>query len=64
MAGDSLWSIAAAQVAQRAGQPPASVTAAAVTPYWQAVCNANRSSLRSGDVNLIFPGEQIALPPM
>jgi hypothetical protein len=64
VAGDSLWSIAAAQVAQRTAQTPASVTAAAVTPYWEAVCNANRSSLRSGDVNLIFPGDQIVLPPL
>jgi nucleoid-associated protein YgaU len=64
VAGDSLWSIAAAQVAQRLGQTPVSVAAAAVTPYWQAVCNANRSSLRSGDLNVIFPGEQISLPPL
>ncbi|HEV2308891.1 MAG TPA: LysM domain-containing protein, partial [Acidimicrobiia bacterium] len=60
--GDSLWSIAAAQVARQRGEAQASVSAADVTPYWQAVCRANRSSLRSGDVNLIYPGEQITLP--
>jgi hypothetical protein len=64
IAGDSLWSIAASQVAQHADQSPASLAAADVTPYWQAVCAANRSTLRSGDVNLIYPGEQITLPPM
>ena len=62
--GDSLWSIAAAQVAQRTGQSPASVPAADVAPYWQAVCRANGSSVRSGDLNVILPGEQISLPPM
>jgi hypothetical protein len=64
VAGDSLWSIAAAQVAEHVGQSPASLAAADVTPYWQAVCVANRSTLRSGDLNLIFVGEQITLPPM
>ncbi len=64
IAGDSLWSIAASQVAQHADQSPASLAAADVTPYWQAVCAANRSTLRSGDVNLIYPGEQITLPSM
>jgi hypothetical protein len=63
VSGDSLWSIAAAQVAPRTGQTAASVSAAEVTPYWQALCDANRSSLRSGDINLIFAGEQILLPP-
>ncbi len=64
VAGDSLWSIAASQVAQRAGGSPGSVPAAEVVPYWQQLCNANRASLRSGDVNVIYPGEQITLPPM
>ena len=64
VSGDSLWSIAAAQVAPRNGQTAASVSAADVTPYWQTVCDANRSALRSGDVNLIYPGEQILLPPL
>ena len=64
VAGDSLWSIAAAQVAQRTGRTPASVPAVDVAPYWQLVCNTNRASLRSGDLNVIYPGEQITLPPM
>ena len=31
--------------------------------YWITVCDANRSSLRSGDVNVVYPGEVVVLPP-
>lgn len=61
--GDDLWSIAATQLAQISGRPIASLSNAEVAAYWQRVCDANRSRLHSGDVNLIYPGEQIALPP-
>ncbi len=61
--GDDLWSIAATQLAQISGRPIASLSDAEVTAYWQRVCDANRSHLQSGDLNLIYPGEQITLPP-
>jgi hypothetical protein len=64
VAGDDLWSIAATQVAQVTGQPAASLSSADVAAYWQRVCDANRPHLQSGDINLIFPGEQIVLPPV
>lgn len=64
VAGDDLWSIAAAEVAQVTGRPVASLSNADVAAYWQRVCDANQSHLQSGDVNLIFPGEQIVLPPV
>jgi hypothetical protein len=35
-----------------------------VTGYWQQVCAVNRGRLRSGDLNLIYPGEQVELPPV
>jgi hypothetical protein len=54
VAGDNLWSIAAAHIGAR--------RAADVAPYWRQVVDANRSTLRSGDPNLIFPGELVALP--
>jgi hypothetical protein len=54
VAGDNLWSIAAAHIGAR--------RAADVVPYWRQVVDANRSTLRSGDPNLIFPGELVALP--
>jgi hypothetical protein len=61
--GDSLWSIAAGQVAGATERAPAQVADADVTGYWQRLCDANQGRLRSGDLNLIFPGEQVALPP-
>ncbi len=36
---------------------------ATIARYWQAVIAANRTTLRSGDPNLIFPGELVTLPP-
>ena len=51
-AGESLWTIAAARVAPGTD----------VAPYWARVVEANRSTLRSGNPNLIYPGEAIALP--
>jgi hypothetical protein len=62
--GDDLWSIAAAQVAQASGRSISSLSNAEVAAYWQRVCDENRPHLQSGDVNLIYPGEQIALPPI
>ena len=61
--GDSLWSIAATHLARRSGAPPADVADVEVAPYWVAVVAANRDRLRSGDPNLIYPGEALELPP-
>jgi hypothetical protein len=60
--GESLWTIAAAQLTPGAGRPVPST--AEVTAYWQRLCDLNRPRLRSGDVNLIYPGEAIVLPPV
>jgi hypothetical protein len=62
--GDSLWSIAAARVAGATGRAPARVPDSEVSGYWQRLCDANQGRLRSGDLNLIYPGEQVALPTM
>ena len=51
--GESLWSIARDRVG---------ADAAALADYWRALCNVNRAALRSGDVNLIHPGEALRLP--
>ena len=32
--------------------------------YWVAVCDANRARVRSGNLNLIYPGELIVLPAL
>jgi nucleoid-associated protein YgaU len=58
-AGDNLWLIARAAVTRMAGANP---TDAEVAHYWRAVIAANRSTLRSGNPSLIFPGEIVALP--
>jgi nucleoid-associated protein YgaU len=52
-AGESLWTIAAAHV-----EPGADVA-----QHWARVVEANRATLRSGNPNLIHPGEAITLPP-
>ena len=36
--------------------------AAGADELWVEVVDANRSSIRSGDPDLIFPGEQVTLP--
>jgi nucleoid-associated protein YgaU len=53
--GDNLWSIARAALGWNARDDE-------VAPYWKALIGANRSHLRSGDPNLIFPGEVLGLP--
>ena len=57
-AGDSLWTIAATELAAQGD-----TSERGVAVYWRAVVEANRAALRSGNPNLIFPGEVIALPP-
>jgi hypothetical protein len=58
-AGDNLWLIAKAEVVRRGG---GAATEGRVAQYWQHVVAANRTTLRSGDPSLIFPGEVVALP--
>jgi nucleoid-associated protein YgaU len=55
VAGESLWSIARDRVG--VGADPDTVIA-----YWRALCDANRATLPSGDVNVIHPGETVVLP--
>jgi hypothetical protein len=54
--GDNLWRIAAGHITANAKTP------IGVRTYWLMVIEANRNRLRSGDPNLIFPGESIVLP--
>ncbi len=57
--GDNLWEISATRLETVLGTPP---TEAEIRQYWQAVIAANRPTLRSGDPNLIYPGELVTLP--
>ena len=58
--GDNLWLIARASLTEALGGRPRD---ADVARYWHAVIAQNRSTLRSGDPSLIFPGEIVTLPP-
>ncbi|MEA2000571.1 MAG: LysM domain-containing protein [Actinomycetota bacterium] len=59
--GDNLWQIATGHLLAQAGTDPGTTT---VTTYWRRLVAANRTTLRSGDTNLIYPGEIITLPPL
>ena len=53
--GDHLWKISARRLGQGAG-------ATEIAPYWRDVVEMNTPRLRSGDPDLIFPGEVVELP--
>ena len=57
--GDHLWKISRTELTRRLGR---SAAPDEVAPYWLSVIDANRDSLRSGDPDLIYPGESITLP--
>lgn len=61
--GDHLWSVAAADVAAVSQQDVEALDPDDIAPRWQQIVDANRERLRSGDPNLIHPGERIELPP-
>jgi len=57
--GDHLWKISATHLEGAFDRPP---KPAEIDPYWRVVIETNRTSLSSGDPDLIFPGEVIELP--
>jgi hypothetical protein len=62
--GEHLWSIAAARVASASGRASADLAPADIAPYWLRVVELNRQRLRSGNPNLVYPGEVVELPPL
>jgi len=61
--GDNLWTIARDHLARQrggSGRP----TNREVAAYWVRVVEANQDGLRSGDPDMIYPGERITLPPV
>lgn len=60
--GDNLWDIAAAHLAAVTARPRDALPVAEIHRYWLRVIAANRDRLRSGDPDLIYPGERIELP--
>ncbi len=61
--GDSLWTLTRDAVARETGRDPGAVGSDEIAPRWVLVCDANRDRLRSGDVNLLAPGEEVVIPP-
>jgi nucleoid-associated protein YgaU len=59
VAGDNLWLIAESHVGTAEDGPP---TEQAVAAYWRDLIDSNIANLRSGDPNLIYPGEILRLP--
>ncbi|MCA1736482.1 MAG: hypothetical protein LC739_10330 [Actinobacteria bacterium] len=57
--GDSMWLLAERRLRELRDNK---VTDADIAPYWLAVIAANQSRIRSGDPDLIFPGELLLLP--
>lgn len=58
--GDHIWKLAEERMREVLGRTPDD---SEVAPYWRKVIDENRSRLRSADPDLIFPGEEIVLPP-
>lgn len=59
--GDHLWKISARHLDGVLGRPPANRE---IVPYWREVIAGNADRLRSGDPDLIYPGELVLLPPV
>lgn len=57
--GDHFWGLASAHLAAILRRPPSD---AEIVPYWLEVVDANRRHIRSGDPDLIYPGEEVVLP--
>ena len=56
--GDSMWTVAAGEVERRSGSAGDPAT---VASYWSELVDANQD-VASGDVDLIYPGEELSLP--
>lgn len=63
-AGDTLWDLARARVADGVGVAPPAVADRDVHAYWVRVLDANRDRIPSHDPDLIHPGDQVLLPPL
>ncbi|MGI8873355.1 MAG: LysM peptidoglycan-binding domain-containing protein [Egibacteraceae bacterium] len=57
--GDSIWTIAHDTLTAAWSRPPSTDE---VARYWREVVASNAASLRSGDPDLIYPGEVVHLP--
>jgi len=61
--GDNLWKIAERHMATVTGKSEDDLTTAEVGHYWARLVDHARGHLRSGNPDLIYPGEHLTLPP-
>jgi nucleoid-associated protein YgaU len=57
--GDHIWKISKESLGGKLEREPRSEE---VHPYWLETIEINLDSLRSGDPDLIYPGEELVLP--
>ena len=57
-----MWSISKQHLASTKSVDPKTLSDRDVAQYWLTVIDANKANLRSGDPDLIYPGEAITLP--
>jgi hypothetical protein len=62
--GDNLWTIARNHLAEVRGRPAVELSDRQIAAYWVTLVDANLGGLRSGDPDLIYPGEVVELPPV
>jgi hypothetical protein len=62
--GEHLWGLATEVVATATGRAAADVEPGEVAAYWARLIEANPANLRSGDPDLVYPGERLRLPPL
>ena len=61
--GENLWLIAANQLAAITERDRSKTSARPRSPvYWERVIDTNRSTLRSGNPDLVYPGEVVKFP--
>lgn len=60
--GDHLWSIAVRALAVAHGSTVDGLADGSIADYWRDLVAANEAHLRSGDPDLIHPGEVVRLP--
>ena len=57
--GDHIWKISKESLGEKLRREPRNHE---VRPYWLETIEINLDSLRSGDPDLIYPGEELVLP--
>ncbi|MDQ3569785.1 MAG: LysM peptidoglycan-binding domain-containing protein [Actinomycetota bacterium] len=60
--GDNLWRVAERQLAKATGRSAGEIEVPEIRAYWTSLVETNRDLLRSGNPDVIYPGEKLRLP--